>query len=293
MTHSVAAATGPSIVLAHGHASGDGFRRLATPGRLELLGDSPRGLLLGAYATLKELGVRWPWPADRSLLGVRPGLDPEELTDAPRLPGRCLVLGERALVERADDWITWAARNRLNRLFVHVSTRSDPIGAAPEAGAQAGGDRAGPRAGMTIEHGGHLLPELAATGRDPHAGRGGAERGGAAQDRTARAGASRGPRPPLWRADRPPGARGEDASNAALRTPNAVAEHARPGSEVPFLAYHDIEEVPRRGAPAGQRRPTLRAARALLRARAHRPRLPPQPALPRAPSRSVDRVWCG
>lgn len=246
------------IVLAHRHGSGDGFRRLASPGRLELLGDSPRGLLFGAYATLEELGMRWPWPGERAVHGRAARLDPEELTDAPALPGRCLVLGERALVERADDWITWAARNRLNRLFVHVSTGSDPVGAAPEAVWRERRPEAVALArqrGMTIEHGGHLLPELLPRAQIRALGEGQgpseAVRRRIVQHVRAHPEADV---LHLWGADRPPGARGEDASNAALRTANAlaaVAEHARPGTEVPFLAYHDTEEVPRGVRPRG------------------------------------------
>jgi hypothetical protein len=52
----------------------------------------------------------------------------------------------------------------------------------------------------------------------------------------------------LWGADLPPGARGSEASAAALRTANAIAELAesvRPGVQIAFLAYHDTEEPPR------------------------------------------------
>jgi hypothetical protein len=246
------------IALSHGHGPGDGFRRRARPGRLEMLGDSPRGLLFAAYATLQELGMSWPWPGQRSALGGTARLARDETADAPGLQGRCLVLGERALVEHADDWIIWSARNRLNHLFVHVSTKRDPVGAAPEAVWRERRREAVALArerGMTIEHGGHLLPELLpraeiralAEGRKP----------GEAVRRRIERHVRAHPEADvlhLWGADRPPGARGEEASNAALRTANAlaaVAEHTRPGTEVPFLAYHDTEEVPRGVRPRG------------------------------------------
>jgi hypothetical protein len=250
-------ALGPSdggaveIVLSHGGGPVEGFRRRAAPKRLELHGDSPRGLLFGAYATLEELGTRWPWPGERPAPAGGTRLE-EELEQAPALPGRCLVLGERALVEDAETWIVWAARNRLNCLFIHVSTRADPTGAAPEAVWRERRERAVALArerGMTIEHGGHLLPELLSR-RDVRAL--GEE---AAPSKAARRVLEEHVRAHpeadvlhLWGADLPPGARGREASEAALRTANAVsdvAEDARPGTQVAFLAYHDTEEVPR------------------------------------------------
>ncbi len=153
------------IVLGHRDGAGEGFRRRAAPGVVELSGDSPRGLLFGAYALLDELGVRCPWPAERSPVIATSGLEDEEIADAPQLPGRCLILGERALLEQAEEWIVWAARNRLNTVFVHVSTQRAPVGQAPEALWRERRD--GPvglarERGMVIEHGGHVLPELLA-----------------------------------------------------------------------------------------------------------------------------------
>src|SRR5919199_2281731 len=166
------------------------------------------------------------------------------------------ALGRRR--DRADDWITWAARNRLNGLFVHVITGSAPVGGAPEAVWRERRPEAVALArqrGMTIEHGGHLLPELLPRAQIRALGEGQgpseAVRRRIVQHVRAHPEADV---LHLWGADRPPGARGEDASNAALRTANAlaaVAEHARPGTEVPFLAYHDTEEVPRGVRPRG------------------------------------------
>jgi hypothetical protein len=62
------AALGPSggegieIALSNAGGSGDGFGRRAGPERIELHGESPRALLFGAYRTLEDLGLRWPWP---------------------------------------------------------------------------------------------------------------------------------------------------------------------------------------------------------------------------------------
>jgi Domain of unknown function (DUF4838) len=242
---------GVEIVLSHGEAAGERFRRRVAPGRLELHGESPRGLLFGAYATLEELGAGWPWPTEPATGAARASLE-EEVEDAPALPSRCLVLGERALVEDVESWIIWAARRRLNCLFVHVSTERAPLGAAPEAAWLARRDRAVALAherGLTIEHGGHLLPELLPGDAVRAIGSGRAP--GVAARRAIEEHVRAHPEAEvlhLWGADLPPGARGREASEAALRTANAVAEvveDIRPGAQVAFLAYHDTEEVPR------------------------------------------------
>jgi hypothetical protein len=243
---------GVEIVLSHGEAAGEGFRRRAAPQRLELHGESPRGLLFGAYATLEEFGARWPWPGEppTSVEGAR--LE-QEVEDEPALSGRCLVLGERALVEDAESWIVWAARQRLDGVFVHVSNGPEPVGSAPEATWRERRERAVALArerGMTIEHGGHLLPELLTRGdvRALAEGHALGERARGVLENHVRA------HPEadvlhLWGADRPPSARGgRELSEAALRTANALAEvveDARPAAQVAFLAYHDTKEVPR------------------------------------------------
>jgi hypothetical protein len=168
------------------------------------------------------------------------------------------VLGERVLLEHADDWIIWAARNRLNTLFIHVSTRRDPAGAAPEGLWRERRARAIALArerGMTIEHGGHLLPELLAR-NDIRALAEGRMLSDAARG-TLEHHVRTHPEAQvlhLWGPDLRPGAGGREASAAALRTANAIAalaEDVRPGTQVAFLAYHDTEEVPRGVRPRG------------------------------------------
>jgi Domain of unknown function (DUF4838) len=247
---------GIEIRLSHGSGGGDGYRRRAHPARIELHGDSPRGLLFGVYRTLTDLGLEWAWPGREESRAGSARLE-DEISEAPALPGRCLVLGERVFIEEAEHWIVWAARNRLNTLFVHVSTDRDPVGSAPEGLWLERRQRAlelGRERGMTIEHGGHLLPELLpkeelsalAAGKPPSED---ARRVIAAHVRA---------HPEadvlhLWGADLPSGS-GEQASEAALRTANAVgevAERERPGVQVAYLAYHDTEEVPRAVRPRG------------------------------------------
>jgi hypothetical protein len=244
-------ASGVQVSLAHDDGSGDGFRRRAGREEVELRGESARGLLCGVYAMLEELGEAWPWPGEHRARGEDAWLE-ERVEQRPALPGRCLVLGERALVDEAESWIAWAGRNRLNCAFVHVSTRDEPYGSAPEAAWVKRRERVVGLAherGMTLEHGGHLLPELLQP-RDLHALAEGRPLAAAAR-RTLEEHRNAHPEADvihLWGADAPAGSGGREASEAALRTANAlaeIAESARPGAQVAFLAYHDTIEVPR------------------------------------------------
>jgi hypothetical protein len=103
---------------------------------------------------------------------------------------------------------------------------------------------------MTVEHGGHLLPELlprdavralSREGRLDDASRETVERHVLAHPEADVL--------HLWGADVPAGGSGgREASEAALRAANAlgeVAESLRPGTQVAFLAYHDTLDAPR------------------------------------------------
>jgi len=244
--------------LVEGGGTGEGFRWEATPAAIRLEGAGPRGLLCGVFGLLAALGVRWPWPGRAVRIGAQALALPETLEEEPVLPGRCLVLGERALLEAAEDWIVWAARNRLNTIFVHVSTRRAPFGAAPEALWQQRRERPVALArerGMAIEHGGHLLPELLpaeALARAADELRAGTP-AGAVQALQAAVSAHARAHPEadvlhLWGADSVAGAgTGRARSEEALRLTNAVAaavERVDPGAALASLAYHDTVAVP-------------------------------------------------
>ena len=152
----------------HAAAAGEGFRWEARPEAVRLEGAGPRGLLNAVFGLLAALGLSWPWPGHRELRAEGPvGALPDTFTDEPALRGRCLVLGEAALVDAADEWFAWAARNRFNTVFMHVSTARAPVGSAPEALWLERRASAVPLArerGIALEHGGHLLPELVPAG---------------------------------------------------------------------------------------------------------------------------------
>jgi hypothetical protein len=121
------------IGLCHGD-EGDGFRWQAARDRIELHGQGPRGALYAAYGLLEALGCRWAWPGrgDERLPSGPKFEVPETVQEEPGLPGRCLVIGHRAFLANVEEWIVWAARNRLNGIFIHVGWEREPSGAAPE-----------------------------------------------------------------------------------------------------------------------------------------------------------------
>jgi hypothetical protein len=123
---------GVEIVLSHGEAAGEGFR----PAGGLPAGRAARRVAAGAavWCVRDARGVRSALAvAGEPPASVEGARLEQEVEDEPALSGRCLVLGERALVEDAESWIVWAARQRLDGVFVHVSTGPAPVGSAPEA----------------------------------------------------------------------------------------------------------------------------------------------------------------
>jgi hypothetical protein len=247
-----------SFELFESGGAGEAFRWEATPAVIRLEGAGRRGLLHGVFALLAALGVRWPWPGRAVRVGSPVLVVPATVEDEPVLRGRCLVLGERGLLEAAEDWIVWAARNRLNTVFAHVSTQRAPLGAAPEALWQQQRGRLVALArerGMAIEHGGHLLPELVpaqALARAAHELEAGTPAGGVqALQAAVSAHARAHPEADvlhLWGADSAAGAEAATArSEQALRLTNTAAaalERVAPAVTLASLAYHDTLAVP-------------------------------------------------
>ena len=274
----------PSFSLSHGEGEADGFTWQATPEQVVLQGDNPRGLLYAVYSFLEALGCRWVAPGadgERLPQGTRFEVPAAPAREQAALPGRCLIVGHYAFMLAIEDWIAWAARNRLNTIFLHVIEGPMAFGAAPEWQWQARKARAVPLArqrGMTIEHGGHglaaLLPrvrfkELPEAFRY-HAGRRtpdhnfcpSSEEGMAIVCRNAEAHFRAHPEVDvfhLWPDDIPGGGwcscercRSYTASEQALLAINAVAEvlaEVNPAARIGFLAYMDTEAVPAQVVP--------------------------------------------
>ena len=134
---------------------------------IDLHGHNARGLLYAVYDFLEALGCRWIAPGDGPATlppsAVRFELLGGKISEIPALPGRCLIIGHYAFMQQVEEWIVWAARNRLNTVFLHVTTQSPPLGSAQESQWQRHKEVAVKLArqrGMTIEHGGQGLTEL-------------------------------------------------------------------------------------------------------------------------------------
>ena len=277
-------ADGPAITLAHGDAPDDGFSWQATPDSITLHGHNRRGLLYAVYSLLEALGCRWVAPGpegERLPRGMRFELPDEPVAETPALPGRCLILGHHAFLQQAEDWIVWAARNRLNTVFFHVIGGPLAIGAAPSSQYQAKKEtavRLARERGVTIEYGGHgltaLLPrklfKKMPDGFRYHDGRRTPDHnfcptsaaGLAVVRQNAAAHFRAHPEVDvfhLWADDIVGGGwcacercRGYAPAEQLLLATNAVAEAlaaVNPHAQLSFLAYHDTEDAPARVAP--------------------------------------------
>jgi len=283
----------PVIVLSHGdderNDEEDGFRWHATrtgsgTDLIELHGHNPRGLLYAVYSLLEALGCLWVAPGttgERIPRGARFSLPEEPVIETPSLPGRCLIVGHYAFMKDVEDWIIWAAHNRLNTIFLHVIDDPLALGAAPESQWQAHKATAVALArqrGMTIEHGGHgltaLLPrklfKQMPTAFRYHNGKRTPDHnfcptnaeGLAVIRRNAETHFRAHPEVDvlhLWPDDIPGGGWCEcercrvytpgEQSLMAINTIAEVLERVNPKAQVAFLAYHDTEDVPAKVIP--------------------------------------------
>jgi hypothetical protein len=156
---------GPRILLSCG-AEGDAFTRSRDQQGLALRGAGSRGLLYAVYELLEALGCRWIgpgaagecWPQYSAVTLPAGGM-----ASQPALTGRCLVLGQDVFLAEAEDWIVWAARNRINTVFVHVTDQWPALLACHLATWRRRRAALLPllcERGMRLELGGHLLSNL-------------------------------------------------------------------------------------------------------------------------------------
>ncbi len=279
----VAAAAGPRLALRHGPA-GDGFVRAPDAGGLLLRGDGPRGLLYAVYDLLESLGCRWLGPGpdgERLPRHERVQLPAESLADRPALAGRGLIIGHDLFLAEAEGWVAWAARARLNTIFIHTIDEGLALGACRLESWRARRAAILPllrQRGLSLELGGHhlrdLLPRALFRSRPElfrHDGRQRSpdfnccvsspealaligERAAAFFERFPEADVYH-----LWPADilgggwcRCPRCAPLSPADQALTATNAVAEAlaaGRPDARVAYLAYHDTEAPPAGVAP--------------------------------------------
>jgi hypothetical protein len=267
------------IVLSHDDSASDGFYWRAGGTRIELYGDSPKGLLNAVYDFLESAGCRWMLPGsagERLPEGKTVALKRDSANEKPVLPGRCLVLGHGVFMKDWGEWIHWAARNKYNTVFFHVIDSPIALGAIPldmYRRSRLDVSNLARRFGMTVEFGGHGLSALVPRKRfavEPELFR--MAEGKRTPDYNFCTSSSRALEVlrenakrwfltypgadvyHLWPDDIPgggwcscPECRDLGPSAQALRAANAVAEvlaEVMPGAQLSFLAYHDTEGSP-------------------------------------------------
>lgn len=115
----------------------NGFSWRLGDGRLEIYGDSGRGLWNGIFDFLEALGVRWPEPGRGELPPpARGGLYPlrdnraRKASDPPAGVPR-LILAGNGKPKNRDALIHWAARNKIDALILPLRDLNRPRPRAP------------------------------------------------------------------------------------------------------------------------------------------------------------------
>jgi len=155
-----------TIRLAVADQGHDGFTWQASADQIQITGASPRGLLFGVYHFLEAVGCRWLAPGElwtRLPRVTQVSLPSTPVSEQPAFAGRCLIIGHYAFGIDVNQWIIWAARNRYNTIFLHTIHNDIGGGAMPWWAWERqrdGAMRLLRERGMTIELGGHGLPDL-------------------------------------------------------------------------------------------------------------------------------------
>ncbi|MEQ8747477.1 DUF4838 domain-containing protein [Pyruvatibacter sp.] len=271
------------FILQHRTSSSDGFTWNIKDGVVHLNGNSARGLLYCVYSFLMAMGFSWPGHKPQDTCqpkGSRFSIA-HASAESPGFEGRCLILGHHAFLAEYMEWITWAARNRLNTIFVHTAEEGLALGAVPvrqwhDVSTQVRAHCT--HYGMTLELGGHglsrLLPRtLFDEMPDAFRMKDGVRtpdhnleplnaQGMAEVRKNAHAWFQANPGADiyhLWPDDIPgggwsqsPECEGLSASDQALIATNALAEELNaisPDAQIAHIAYHDTEPAPTTARP--------------------------------------------
>ncbi|MBU2514092.1 DUF4838 domain-containing protein [bacterium] len=155
--------SGPVFILSHKNSNQDAFIWTAQPDEIQLKGDNHRGLLYAVYDFLEALGCRWVAPNkryERIPQGRSFSIDESSGYQSPSIPERVLIIGHSAFLDDAESWIIWAARNKMNTIFIHVVPSSVATGAASIPMWKRKRSQVLPlleKCGMILEYGGHTL----------------------------------------------------------------------------------------------------------------------------------------
>jgi hypothetical protein len=157
----------PLIVLNCGETGGgrNGFSwRLGTD-RLEIYGDSDRGLLNGVFDFLGALGIRWPAP-DREELPPPAGNYPlardraYSPSAASSLELRRLIIGGKKKTKDREKLFRWAARNKIDAAVLSLKDGGLRTPAGPGAAAKKSPLKTAEQYALILEAGGWDLSLL-------------------------------------------------------------------------------------------------------------------------------------
>jgi hypothetical protein len=134
--------------LSPGHSAGrrrSGFTWRAGQDRVEIYGDSDRGLYNGAFDFLSSLGLRWPAPGREELPDPAGRNEYQLTTDRAYTPSedipekrRRIMIDKKTAPKKRDTLIRWAARNKIDALVFSLDDkvlrlfrgRKDPLASA-------------------------------------------------------------------------------------------------------------------------------------------------------------------
>jgi hypothetical protein len=142
-----------------------GFSWRAGRERVEIYGDSPRGLCNGIYDFLSALGIAWPVPGREELPAAPEGAAGERVryplrgegghagSDPSGLERKRLLVPAKIKFKEIETLIPWAARNRIDALIFSLEDRTF-------RSHQAGVRKAAEAYALIIERGGRDLSLL-------------------------------------------------------------------------------------------------------------------------------------
>jgi hypothetical protein len=159
--------TASTVVLNSGNADSrkNGFAWRAKSMRVEIYGESGRGLCNGIYSFIAAMGINWPAPEQEKLPKAGAGLERDSVSEPsrfdekdPLVPCRRFVpAGKRELgimMENRKAFAAWAARNRYDALVI-------PLAAFVSEGEKAKLlEKSALEYGIALEAGGHELGSL-------------------------------------------------------------------------------------------------------------------------------------
>jgi hypothetical protein len=161
--------TVPLIVLnaGEGGRNRNGFSWRLGTGRLEIYGDSDRGLLNGVFDVLGALGIRWPDPDTEKLpppsaSGLYPLAGDRAHSPSAASPPelRRLVISAKEKEKDRGKIFRWAARNKIDALAFSLKDRCLRKPARPGVSAKTGSLEMAERYALILEAGGWDLSLL-------------------------------------------------------------------------------------------------------------------------------------